>query len=368
MLLIYAMLGILVISIIGLIVGKFLRKKVFFIVSALLMIGLLIFNVIFIAYAIDKNEKEYQSHFPSQIHNNDTQEKGRDMTSAYNNPIVPKGFKKVETDSASWKLENGIPKGWNNGLVIEDEIGNQFVWIPNVEVTNENLIKIYNYDMQDAEQKAEQLKKYNEQIEKYGGFYIARYEAGISEEMQNKIKEFSANTNDIQGIPVSKKGQIVWNYISLKNAKKNAQSMYNNETVESDLITPLHWMTTMQWVYNGGYDITDAKEWGNFSNVNFRFTGCYSIDHGKTYTYRENKLKSQYNMILSTGATERNKSNNIYDLAGNVMEYTDGWVRDRGYYSVGGHYDNVGNCIYNLSLIGVVPLEKLGYRIVLYNE
>ena len=50
--------------------------------------------------------------------------------SSYNNPIVPEGFKKIETDTASWELENGIPKGWNSGLVIEDEIGNQFVWVP----------------------------------------------------------------------------------------------------------------------------------------------------------------------------------------------------------------------------------------------
>lgn len=48
------------------------------------------------------------------------------------------------------------------------------------------------------------------------------------------------------------------------------------------------------------------------------------------------------------------------------MEYTDGWVRNRGYCSAGGHFDNVGTYIYNLSLIGVKPLEKLGYRIVIY--
>ena len=293
-------------------------------------------------------------------------EKFIEIISTYNNPIIPEGFKKVETDSASWEIENGIPKGWNNGLVIEDEIGNQFVWVPNVEVTNENLIKMYNYCMQEPEQKEEQLRRYNEQIERYGGFYIARYEAGISEEIKSNIKEFSATTNDIEGIPVSKQGQIVWNYISLKNAKKNAENMYNNENIESDLISPIQWIATMQWIDNCDYNIIDAKEWGNFSNVNFSFTGWYSIDYGKTYAYGENKLKSQYNMILSTGATERNKANNIYELAGNVREYTDGWVRDRGYYSIGGHYDNTGGYIYNLTLIGVTPLDKLGYRIVLY--
>ena len=48
----------------------------------------------------------------------------------YNNPIIPEGFHKLETETASWNIENGVPKGWNNGLVIEDNRGNQFVWIP----------------------------------------------------------------------------------------------------------------------------------------------------------------------------------------------------------------------------------------------
>ncbi len=286
---------------------------------------------------------------------------------AYNNPIVPEGFKKIETESASWEIEDGIPKGWNKGLVIEDEIGNQFVWVPFVEIKNENLLNLYVYNVQDTQQREEQEGKYNEQIKKYGGFYISRYEAGIPEDLRDNIKEFSSETNDIEGKPISKQGSIVWNFISLKNAKKNSNNMYQcSNVVTSDLITSIQWINVMQWLYNCGYDIVGAKDWGNFSNVNFNFTGYYSTDYGKTYKYGENKMKSQYNMILSTGATERNKSNNIYDLAGNVMEYIDCWVTSRGYSSAGGHFDNIGSHIYNLSLIGVQPLEKIGYRIVLY--
>ena len=40
--------------------------------------------------------------------------------STYNKPIVPERFKKVETETASWEEIEGIPIGWNNGLVIED--------------------------------------------------------------------------------------------------------------------------------------------------------------------------------------------------------------------------------------------------------
>ena len=111
------------------------------------------------------------------------EEKEIEVKSTYNNPIVPEGFKKVETQSASWEIENGIPKGWNNGLVIEDEIGNQFVWVPNYQ---------YSKQEQNKNQLEEQLKKYNEQIEKYGGFYISRYEAGVSDEMQKNTTNRSS--------------------------------------------------------------------------------------------------------------------------------------------------------------------------------
>ena len=148
-------------------------------------VAIIIFTIcgVGMIYIINKLDKQNE--------NPETDKLG-EAISTYNNPIIPNGFKKVETESASWELENGIPKGWNNGLVIEDEIGNQFVWVPNVKITDENLIKLYEYTEQDqdAEQKNEQLKEYNTQIEKYGGFYISRYEAGITDSMQKNTKEF----------------------------------------------------------------------------------------------------------------------------------------------------------------------------------
>lgn len=115
--------------------------------------------------------------------------------------------------------------------------------------------------------------------------------------------------------------------------------------------------------------IQNCSKYGNFSNNSYRFTGVYSEDYGKTYQYAENKLKWENNIITGTGTSEKNKFNNIYDFSGNVMEYTDGWVRARGYYSVGGYFDTPphGNYeIYSARLIGVTPLERLGYRVVIY--
>lgn len=304
-----------------------MKKKILIISIILIVILILIATGIIMNF---KSEKE-----PVVI-----EEK---VSLGYNNPIIPQGFKKVETESASWEIEEGIPKGWNNGLVIEDEKGNQFVWVPKVEMKSEELLRVIESDLdklQEQEQRQEHQNKLNEQIEKYGGFYIARYEAGVMDDMQNSITEYSATTNDITGIPVSKKGQVPWNFVSLKNAKINAKNMYEeNEDIDSDLISPIQWLYLMQWLSNKGLDIQNCSKYGNFSNNSYRFTGVHSEDYGKTYKYAENKLKWENNIITGTGVSEQNKFNNIYDFAGNVMEYTDGWVRARGYYSVGGYFD-----------------------------
>ena len=50
-------------------------------------------------------------------------------TVSYNNPTIPKGFYAIDTNDAKWKT-SGEQTDVNKGLVIMDENGNQFVWIP----------------------------------------------------------------------------------------------------------------------------------------------------------------------------------------------------------------------------------------------
>lgn len=137
---------------------------------------------------------------------------------SYCNPIIPKGFR-ISKDGASWKYtEDGKIEGWNEGVVVEDIKGNQFVWVPvkdgigkDGKYTNNNEVKYKKWyasekkDILEKETKKELenlLGKNNlediiteeqiiedklpdgvtseqKQIGKYGGFYIARYEAGM---------------------------------------------------------------------------------------------------------------------------------------------------------------------------------------------
>lgn len=328
-----------------------MNKKIFIIgVLVIIIIG------IFIFFRIKLNE-----------------EKETKIISYYNNPIIPKGFHTVDTETAKWtKKENGSIKDWNKGLVIEDENGNQFVWIP---VKKEDL----SYEIKEIEEEFKyKLEEFNtsnaeeEQIIKYGGFYISRYEAGVQLEMQSRLTAISSKTNDISGMPVSKKGIIPWNYISFKNAKQNAESMYNNNYYSSHLPTLKQMMYITSWLNKSAYNVYNSSDFGNYSNVNFKFSGYYSDDYGKNYKFADNKIKGEKNMILSTGATDRNMTNNIYDLAGNLWEYTNDYCAINeneilGYYCVGGHYDNTGDNypIYSHNLKNVEPLDKVGFRIVL---
>lgn len=296
------------------------------------------------------------------------------IISSYNNPKIPEGFSTVDTETAKWIEENGIIQGWNQGLVIEDSMGNQFVWVPVnekiIEYSNKKIKDELNYDLS-------MLYHNNEdenQVLRYGGFYISRYEAGVPDEIQNRTSNISKETNDILGIPVSKSGIIPWNYISLKNAKLNAESMYNTKQISSGLPTLRQIQYIMAWLDKDGYDVyKDSSNFGNYSNVNFEFSGLYSEDYGKNYRYGRNVTKNENNIILSTGITERNKTKNIYDLAGNLWEYTNDYLEINeneimGYYCTGGHYDNTGNNYpaYSFNLKNVSPIDKVGYRVVLF--
>ena len=290
--------------------------------------------------------------------------------SSYNNPIVPEGFKKIETDTASWELENGVPKGWDNGLVIEDDIGNQFVWVPckdlsqlNSENSDENKIINGNYNENEI------LQFLN-----YEGFYISRYEAGLPNKIVNNAIEFNDITNNVDGLPLSKKDQIVWNFIDWKTAKNNAQHMYNKENLKSNLPTFQQYKFISNWLSNNEtIDITDSKNYGNYSNINFTFTGYYSDNYGKTYQYSENRNKSEKNILISTGASEKNKTKNIYDLAGNVAEFLDSYQTNYKklktiYSCIGGYYDNLNP--YSIKkTFGINKANSIqGFRIVLYQK
>ena len=239
-------------------------------------------------------------------------------------------------------------------MVIEDDKGNQFVWVP----VNTDDLDCY---------KEKSIKNIDESIIKNGGFYISRYEAGVSDEMSKTNENISETSNDIEDVPVSKQNVRPWNYINWNNANKNAESMYITDKMKSDLLTTTQAKIVDYWLEKSGFNVaSDSSTWGNYSNVDKEINGLASSDFGKTY--KETSGKFGGNIINATGTIEKNKSNNIYDWAGNLWEYTDTPYEQTEYYiSHGGYYGTSGNispASFTNSFTGEAS-SKVGFRICL---
>ena len=144
---------------------------------------------------------------------------------------------KKEWKNTIASVEDGvpIPKGFtykegtkDTGLVIQDEKGNEFVWVPATESTYRKDTSFKGVKPTGDDTLPNGIDE-TADVVKYGGFYIGRYEAGIPEgdtSPSNKI-----------GIPVSKKDATVWTNINYTNAKASAENMISNEYVQTGLLT-----------------------------------------------------------------------------------------------------------------------------------
>ena len=144
-------------------------------------------------------------------------------------------------------------------------------------------------------------------VEKYGGFYIGRYETGnLSQEKATVVK----NNTDI--------GNQTW-YSMYKKAKGIAV----NNNVTSSMIWGSQWDATMRWMYNSG---NEEKKKYTYDSTG---KGNYSGTNG--------------NKPIATGSIETYAVNNIYDMAENVRD----WAIE-AYGTIlrdgrGGYYRNNGN-------------------------
>ena len=212
---------------------------------------------------------------------------------------------------ASVKYGVPIPKGFtykegtkDTGLVIKDEKGNEFVWVPATENTyiKDTSFPSYNNITPTGDDTLPNgIIDETADVVKYGGFYIGRYEAGIP--------EGDTSPSNKTGIPVSKQGVTVWTNINYTNAKANAENMISNEYVQTGLITGKAWDTTCHWIedslssINASASLRDSRYYGNYNN--------------SLAPANENSGTKR-----TAGFSENWKTKNIYDLAGNVWEWS----------------------------------------------
>ena len=229
--------------------------------------------------------------------------------------IIPKGFKIIAD-------ENG-EKSINAGLVIQDETKNEYVWIP----VDTGKLKRTNWNLETGEPTGTISSELTEalpgdlenSVTINKGFYIGRYEAGRSTE--------TISSDTITEI-LTKKEKYPYFSVTYDDAANEVKKMYTDKTkygVEATLQYGAMWDETLRFVKDETHSVTDSKSWGNYYDQVFTFSGKYYYTNWSEEVTNKNKWEDAgYNgaWLLTTGATERNKAKNIYDLAGNTAEWT----------------------------------------------
>ena len=178
-----------------------------------------------------------------------------------NEVVIPGGFKVVpnspegtdESEKVDYTYNGDGTPAVQDGIVIEDEEGNQFVWIPVGEIKNKDgstttiTLGRYTFDtgngtptlQQNADNytetvtvlsyfqelisdsrnlAAKNLEDFVTKTKANGGYYLGRYEA--SRGTDNKVK--------------SQTDKAAWGNTTQSNAATNARNMYSSTSVESD--------------------------------------------------------------------------------------------------------------------------------------
>jgi len=280
--------------------------------------------------------------------------------------ILPAGFK-VSSKTDEQTIEDG--------LVILDIRDNEFVWIPCTIDGADNTIKYAkwngskNTDYTVTKEQVEDdtlptgITSETEQITKYGGFYVARYEAGLPDTQTTEelmlTKTFTADDNNRTDIgkAQSKPDKIVWNNISYTNAKILAETVISNEYVKSGLITGIQWDTMLTFLSKEVDVDVDCTSWGNcYDKYGYIINGYYRTGHADgVYLNGEYTKSEEGYLLLTTGkfgsVVAEGSPKNIYDVAGNVWEWSTEIVKTKGgentavgnYVIRGGSYHFYGN-------------------------
>ena len=182
-----------------------------------------------------------------------------------------------------------------------------------------------------------QIENLTKSIYKYGGFYIGRYEAG------SKTERTSASKTEVTPIGI-KQDMYPYNYVKWGDSMSSigdvgavalSNSLYNstkpNYGATSMLCTGACWDSMLDFIKNTK-NVTSSADWGNYSDAEFDITrgkyaeyangtlGSFTPVDG-TYTKKLYSV-SKKDILLTTGASEKNSAKNIYDVAGNCYEWT----------------------------------------------
>ena len=218
-----------------------------------------------------------------------------------------------------------------------------------------------------------------------GGFYVGRYEAGIDTTAgTNRTSNTDKNSNGKYTMPsttpVSRADAYPYTWVTRTQAQ-NLASNVNSGTKTSSLMFGVQWDLVLAFMHNKG-NIADSTLTSNSTTMgNYKVNlwtiknanAKYSTNSGSTFTACPNPFKkeSYSSILLTTGADSSFSVQNIYDIAGNVWEWTlektsntNNPCADRGGFFIGtgsdypaaGRYDDSAD----------VSSKVIGFRVSLF--
>ena len=182
-----------------------------------------------------------------------------------------------------------------------------------------------------------------------GGFYVGRYEAGIETTGTNRTSNTDKNSEGKyitpSTAPVTKADAYPYTCVTRTQAQ-NLASNVNSGTKTSSLMFGVQWNLVLAFMHNKG-NIADSTLTSNSTTIgNYRNSVFQLSQTGKYATMSDWSLSSTWNqstkpttnfvdssrnklaqsagngILVTTGTSETNKVMNIYDIAGNVWEWT----------------------------------------------
>lgn len=215
-----------------------------------------------------------------------------------------------------------------------------------------------------------------------GGFYVGRYETGIAYDDANGPRYFGLDYESLYEAtqtPVIKANAYPYNWVRRTQAKVLAESMYSGDRTSS-LMFGVQWDLVLAFMHNkGGVSDTtltsDSTTIGNYSNNLWNITNTsakYSTDKGENWLpCPKDKGSSSASILLTAGADTSLSIMNIYDIAGNVYEWTLENTSDTGVPCTirGGIFDRDGSerpASYRSDRTTIISMQNYGFRVSLY--
>ena len=168
-------------------------------------------------------------------------------------------------------------------------------------------------------------KKMLKSVYQNGGFWVGRYEAGIG---TNRTAKGEATIT-----PLSKENLYPYNYVTRTQAKVLAEQVESG-SYTSSLMFGVQWDLVLKYIETKKEaTVTDIKtklnsnsiSIGNYNNNQWNITNAnakYSTNSGSSFSACPYSKTSNASVLLTTGADESFSLMNIYDIAGNVWEWT----------------------------------------------